>query len=334
MIEDTALESIRLLPKQIEQAWKETSTLKIGREYQNQPLIAVSGMGASIYSYYFLKNVFKSSLNKPLVKINNYGLPRALKNGALFIASSYSGTTEEVIFNLKQGIKLSLKCLVNSAGGSLVEIAKEHNLPFYQFSPQFNPSGQPRMGQGYMLFGTLGLLANLGYLDETVDLHFLKNLEEQSGTLQTQAKEIVSNCQKAELFYVAADHLIANAHILRNQTNETAKLFANYSAIPELNHHLMEGLKHPKNCNRIFIFLKSALYQKRNQQRLELTKEVIEKNGFRVIEYLVKGESILEQFVSTLIWGGYLTYELGLYYQENPNLIPWVDYFKNKLPKA
>ena len=31
------------------------------------------------------------------------------------------------------------------------------------------------------------------------------------------------------------------------------------------------------------------------------------------------------------MWGGYLTYYLAQEYQENPNTIPWVDYFKSKL---
>jgi len=330
---DTALESIKLLPQQIRQTWEDTEKLEFNQEYKNLEQIVISGMGGSIYNYYFLESVFKDELNKPLIKVNNYGLPTFVNEKTLFIASSYSGTTEEVIFNLKQALNKKAKCVVFSAGGGLLEIAKTEKIPYYHFEPKYNPSGQPRMGQGYMLFGALGILANLGYLKRSVDLTFLNEIRKITDKLHGYAKELANKLLNQELFFVAADHLSGNAHILRNQTNETAKLYANYNLVPELNHHLMEGLKHPDNRNRIFVFLNSQLYQKRNQQRLNLTKEVIKKNGYQVLEFAPFGNSKLAQFVEVLIWGGYLTYELGKSYQEDPNQIPWVDYFKNKLGK-
>lgn len=330
---DTALESIKLLPQQIRQTWEDTEKLEFNQEYKNLEQIVISGMGGSIYNYYFLESVFKDELNKPLIKVNNYGLPTFVNEKTLFIASSYSGTTEEVIFNLKQALNKKAKCVVFSAGGGLLEIAKTEKIPYYHFEPKYNPSGQPRMGQGYMLFGALGILANLGYLKKPIDLTFLNEIGKLTDKLHGYAKELANKLLNQELFFVAADHLAGNAHILRNQTNETAKLYANYNLVPELNHHLMEGLKHPDNRNRIFVFLNSQLYQKRNQQRLNLTKEVIKKNGYQVLEFAPFGNSKLAQFVEVLIWGGYLTYELGKSYQEDPNQIPWVDYFKNKLGK-
>lgn len=330
---DTALKSIELIPEQIKQTWDEVMALELPKELENQSVIAVSGMGGSIYNYYFLQSVFKDELTKPLIKINNYGLPAFVNEQTLFIASSYSGTTEEVIYNFKQALKRKAKCLAFSAGGPLLELAKTENIPHYYFEPKHNPSNQPRMGQGYMLFGALGLLAKLGYLNEPVDTSFLNDLKTRLKQLEQQALNLVNHLENSELFFVASDHLSANAHILRNQTNETAKLYANYNLVPELNHHLMEGLKHPNNRNRIFVFLSSALYQKRNQERLSLTNEVIAKNGYQTVEFVPKSSSKLAQFAETLIFGGYLSYHLGVFYKEDPNSIPWVNYFKNKLGK-
>lgn len=330
---DTALESIKLLPQQIEQTWQDTQALLLPDKLKNLDQIVISGMGGSIYNYYFLKSVFKDEFTRPIVRVNNYGLPGFVNDKTLFIASSYSGTTEEVIFNLKQALNKKAKCVVFSAGGGLLEIAKTEKIPYYHFEPKYNPSGQPRMGQGYMLFGALGILANLGYLKRPVDLTFFNEINKTTEKLHGDAKETAHKLLNQELFFVAADHLSGNAHILRNQTNETAKLYANYNLVPELNHHLMEGLKHPDNRDRVFVFLNSQLYQPRNQQRLNLTKEVIQKNGYQVLEFAPKSHSKLAQFVEVLIWGGYLTYELGKSYQEDPNQIPWVDYFKNKLGK-
>lgn len=330
---DTALESIKLLPQQISQAWQETRVLSLPKSLKNLDRVAISGMGGSIYNAYFLESVFKQELRQPVLRINNYGLPGFINNKTLFIASSYSGSTEEVIFNLKEAASKQVPSLVIANGGRLLELSKSLGISSYKFSAKYNPSDQPRMGQGYMLFAVLGVLVNLGYLNINISKAFLDGFEQKQKSLRNQAQELAEKLLRQELFFVAADHLSANAHILRNQTNETAKLYANYNLIPELNHHLMEGLKHPENRNRAFVFLDSKLYQKRNQERIQLTKTVIKKNGFPVFGFTPQSNSVLGQFIETLIWGGYLTYELGRKYQEEPNLIPWVDYFKNQLGK-
>ncbi len=330
---DTALESIKLIPRQIEQAWSETKQLIFSDNYQQANKVVLVGMGGSIYNYFVIKALFRNTLSLPFLKVNNYGVGAVVDRQTLLIACSYSGTTEEVVYNLKQGYEKRALCTAITSGGTLAEFCQKHKLPYYNFEAKYNPSNQPRMGQGYMIFGAIGILANLGLLPEVLDLSFISEIEKLSGNLEKEALQMAKKLIDKELIYVASDHLSGNAHIIRNQTNETAKLFSSYALVPELNHHLMEGLKNPKNKKMAFIFITSDLYFARNKKRMELTQEVVAKNNVEVYTYQAKAKTTIAQFIEVLIWGGYLTYYLGKAYQEDPNEIPWVDYFKQKLGK-
>lgn len=332
-MEDTALESIKLIPKQILQTFEETQKLSFPDEYKSADGIMLAGMGASMFCYHVISSLFKEELTAPLLGINTYRVPRFDAKKMLLIASSYSGSTEEVVYNLKDGHNAGYMCTSVSAGGELAKVALAFGAPHYNFDPKFNPSKQPRMGQGYMIFGSAGILNVLGYFRTQLTDSFLPEIELQMDNLNAEAQQKTSSLKNQELVFVSADHLSGNAHILRNQTNETGKLFASYALVPELNHHLMEGLKHPIDKRITFVFLESDMYFERNNKRIELTKEVVKKNNCNVLEFKAKTSTKLSQFVETLIFGGFLTYYLGKLYNENPNLIPWVDFFKEKLGK-
>jgi len=120
---------------------------------------------------------------------------------------------------------------------------------------------------------------------------------------------------------------------MRNQFNETAKTFSAFEDIPELNHHLMEGLKYPENNKLAVLFLKSNLYENIYQKRIALTDDVIKKNNIKSLYFEPSGTTELSQVLTTLVFGGYVTLYLAFLYNLDPSLIPWVDYFKDQLKK-
>lgn len=333
MTTDTALKSIKLISAQIKQAWQDTSAISFPDTYKNAQEIVIAGMGGSVYSFYVIESLLKNRLTVPLLKLNTYELPVFVNEKTLFIGSSYSGTTEEANYNFKKAYEKGALVMGLSAGGPMYEFASSKKIPYYRFDPKHNPSNQPRMGQGYMLFGVISILNHLGYVRPTVDISFLSEVEQSIGDIEANARQMAGELLNKELVFVGADHLSGNAHIMRNQANETAKLFASYALVPELNHHLMEGLKHPSSKHLAFIFINSNLYLERNRRRMELTKEVVAKNDCEVFEYNARSSTLLGQMVEVLIWGGYMTYYLAQMYKEDPNVIPWVDFFKGKLGK-
>jgi len=61
---------------------------------------------------------------------------------------------------------------------------------------------------------------------------------------------------------------------------------ADYFILPELNHHLMEGLAYPEDNkkNLIFLLINSKFYSPKISGRYELTKEIILRNKIDVKE--------------------------------------------------
>ncbi len=81
------------------------------------------------------------------------------------------------------------------------------------------------------------------------------------------------------------------------------------------------------------MFLDSSLYDARHKKRIVLTKDVASKNSIESENFVPLGTTMLSQSLSVLSFGGYVTFYLGILYNEDPSLIPWVDYFKEQLAK-
>ncbi|MBI4130674.1 hypothetical protein HY468_05125 [Candidatus Roizmanbacteria bacterium] len=328
---DTALLSLQQLPDQARQAWEETDQLDALKNYHHIENIVIAGMGGSAYSYYVVKSLFEHELKVPLYLSNDYRLPGFVGKKTFVVGSSYSGTTEETIACTKEAIKKGTLVTAVTAGGELSKILTEHKLPHYKFDPKHNPAGQPRMGQGYMIIGLLGILIKIGLIRRPDLNASLNTLSQHIPAIQQEAERLATKLRDRNVVFVAAEHLAGNAHVVRNQTNETAKQFADYHIVPEMNHHLLEGLKNPKDANLSFVFFNSTLYAPKNQKRMLLTEEVVSKNEREVSRYETKTGDKLAEVFELLLLGGYLTYHLAAFYGEDPNKIPWVDYFKSKL---
>ncbi len=331
--ENVAFESMRLMPKQILHALEDVSKIEFDGNLSHAENIVIGGMGGSIYSYHIISSLYPDKLTVPIVALNDYRTPLFVNKKTLFIASSYSGTTEEAIQTAEDAKKRETLMTGITVGDSLGDLLTSYDVPFYKIIPTYNPSGQPRMGIGYMIFGTIALLQKLGYLTLSNEeiISAVERLEEENAKLEAQARTISEKVDNSLLIYVAAEHLNGAAHVIRNQTNETAKAFAEYNLVPELNHHFMEGLTYPKDKNLTFIFYNSVLYSPRVQKRMALTAEVIEKQGAKIIEIDINAASQIEQLIKCLQFGSYLTYFLAKKNNVDPTKIPWVDYFKKQL---
>lgn len=336
------LGSIELLPKQCEQAWNEVNELEIPQEYQKINKIVFSAMGGSALGAYIIKDLFFDKLKYPFEIINDYSLPNFVDKSTLVVLASYSGTTEETINCAYQSIKNGYKSFILSTGGELTKLAKQHKIPSYIFKPTFNPSNQPRLGTGYSVFGQIALLNKLSVLNlcqdevsETINILEKNNKLYGLGVAVSKnpAKKLALNLINKIPIIVMAEHLIGVGRVVRNQLHESAKNFADYYPIPELNHHLMEALRFPKSNqkNLVFLFLISNLYRNKILKRFDITVEVVKKNGLKVYNFRPYSKNKLTQVFETVHFGAYMNYYLGMLNGVDPSKIPWVDYFKKRL---
>ncbi len=302
--------------------------------YKDVQNIVICGMGGSAYGGHVLLSLFQDSIKVPTVVNSDYKLPGFADKNSLVMPISYSGSTEEVLSCAQEAKEKGAKIAGFSSGGKLGDMLKE-NYPGFTFNPKNNPSGQPRLGTGYIVLGTLILLEKLGTISFTKEelMLAIDELEEDQNNIKSHAQEIAKTLYEFIPLIFTAQHLVGNAHIIRNQLNETSKSISVFEELPELNHHLMEGFKNPQDKKLKVLFLDSDLFSPIHSKRISLTKEVVSKNGVDHITYNALGSSKLSQVLNVLSFGGYLSLYLGFLYGQDPSVIPWVDYFKENLNK-
>lgn len=338
------LGSLQLLYKQVEQIYDESIDFKIPNNCQDFKNIVVFGMGGSALGAQVIKNLFANELKIPLEIVNDYHVPKFVNNKTLAICSSYSGTTEEVLHVFDELKKRKAKILTISAGGELADRAKKAKIPALVFKTENNPCASPRMGLGYSIFGQIILLNKLGILkiSKTQIKEIVKTLayyDSSFGVLTPEkeniAKQIAKKMISSSVFYVASEHLLANAHIASNQINENAKRFASYFVLPELNHHLLEGMMYPASnkINLFFVLINSNNYFKRTQKRYDITAKVLTKNKIKSFVYNPKEKDKILEMCEVLVLGSYVSYYLAILKNIDPTAIPYVDYFKKEMGK-
>jgi len=336
--------SIEQLGDQIQHVWEIAQQVKFDQSYQKINLVVVAGMGGSALGTHVIQSIYKNELKVPVIICNDYKLPNYVNEKTLVIASSYSGNTEETLSALADGIKKGAKITGITSGGQLAIILKEKKYPHLIFEAKYNPSNSPRMALGYSIFGQMSLFSQLELLNIT---H--KNYEQVLETiakLQTElSRHVKTDNNPAKLLafsfvdrlpiITVAQHLEGAAHVFANQINENSKQYSEFRVIPEINHHLMEGLKFPQNNEHRLIYatFSSNLYLKSNQQRMILTQQVIEKNNLSYLDHQLTSPSKLTQAFELILLGSYTNYYLAMLNGQDPTPIPWVDWFKKQLKK-
>lgn len=329
-------QSIELLPEQCLEAWNGAKSVNFPDDYQKIQNVVVAGMGGSGLPTHFITSVCATRV--PVQLVNGYNLPYWAREGTLVFLASYSGNTEETLSCAEQAQRHHCFITGISSGGKLGRWLEENRYPAYIFKPVNNPSGKPRLGIGYMIFGELALLnilkliVNIGPSIEEDVVKSIAYAKQGSNLITRTSEKTASNLRNKLTFIFAADHLVGNAHILANQLNETSKSLALWYVLPEANHHLMEGLKHP-DFPKTGIFLESNMYLERVKKRFKLTRELFEKGGNTTAKYQPQGETVLTEALGTLLFSSWLSYYLSKIYKENPLLIPMVDWFKEQLEK-
>lgn len=330
---EKVLQSIKALPSQCLQAWEESARIIFPENYSGIENLVVCGMGASGLPGHIVTSVFQTKI--PVALVNDYRLPVWAGPKTLVFLSSYSGNTEEIISCFKEA--QDRRCLITGAttGGELGEFLTTEDAPFYKYEPKHNPSGQPRMGLGYGIFGQISILYKLGILDDTEGLEHdvvgsVEALKSSQSALDEASQNLAKQLRSSVVLVLAAEHLIGNAHTFANQLNETSKNLAAWFSLPEANHHLLEGLKNPK-VPVLAVFFDSSAYSAPIKKRLEITQDVVEKNGHKTYVYKPGATSKFGEVLEILYLSGYSTVLLAELSGENPLEIPWVDYFKKKL---
>jgi len=325
--------SILEFPNQCKQVIHDLATTNVPSQCSLAQNIVVSGMGGSALGGRIVAALERQSLKIPVIVSTEYHLPAFAAAKTLVVICSYSGNTEESLSALAEARARGCQIFVIASGGKLAQAAKDFDLPAYIFSPDHNPSNQPRMGLGYNLLSVVALLARCQLIHPPAKLGELPKFLSARQSQLAQFDEFAKLLTHRIPILIASEHLKGAAHAVQNMFHENAKTFCTLFDLPEADHHLMEGLSQPNGLphSLALIFIQSTKYHPETIKRYPLTAEIVEKHHIPTLFWQPAGDTQLFEAMDVIQTGAYLSYRLAQNAGIDPGPIPWVDWLKEKL---
>jgi len=320
--------------KQIEFAWNNNISIQ-GINSSNILNIVISGLGGSAISADLIKNYLGNEIAIPIIVNRNYNLPMFASKNTLFIASSYSGNTEETISALKQAINNGCKIVCITTGGEVEAIAKSNNLAIVKVQPGF----QPRYSLGLSFFTLLKVFQELEFISDQArivenvfDLWKQKGIEysKDGNFAYTFAESLVGFIP---VIYSVADFTNAVGYRIKCQFNENSKLHAFHNEIPEMNHNEIIGWEsyQEKVFHSKIINIIDDSYYPQIQKRFAILKDIFSKNGVETIS-LKSSEKLFRVRLLDLIYlGDWISYYVGVLRGYDPSEIDNIYTLKDRL---
>jgi glucose/mannose-6-phosphate isomerase len=297
--------------------------------------VVVAGMGGSALAASIVPSW--PGVKVPFQVVREYNIPAYVDGKTLFIASSYSGNTEETVAVLAQAESKGAQIVVISAGGKLADIALSKNYPYYQLPGNF----QPRMAVFYNLAALIQLLETAGLVQEAVaELHTAAAwLQDQIPAwlptvpaAQNPAKQLAQELMGRSPVIYGGPKIFPAAYKWKINFNENSKNVAWCNQLPEFNHNEFLGwTSHPVDKPYAVIDLRSSLEHERVQKRFEITDQLL--SGKRPAAHVVQaqGDTILQHVLWTVVFGDFVSLYLALLNGLNPTPVDLIEKLKESL---
>lgn len=332
--ERDAQDALGIAEKQWQQLEHVFELPDLQEDYDN---IVFAGMGGSALAA--LMSQTWPAYSVPFEVCRDYTIPAYVGPRTLFIASSYSGNTEETLSALAQAEEKSARIVVIASGGQLETIAREKSYPFAHL-PQ---SAQPRFGALYSLKALVTILEKAGLVAEESAERSLHEASEYLKaavqawlptvpTKDNAAKQLALELVGKSVVVYAGPELFPAAYKWKISFNENAKNIAWCNQLPEFSHNEMLGwTSHPVDKPYAVVDLRSNLGHERVQKRFEVTERLL--SGQRPAPEVVnaEGDTLLEQLLWTVALGDFVSLYMALLNGLNPSPVDLIEKFKAAL---
>ncbi|PIR42646.1 hypothetical protein CO058_03095 [candidate division WWE3 bacterium CG_4_9_14_0_2_um_filter_35_11] len=332
------LKSIGYYHSQFKESWNGSNRIKMPKNFQGVSEVIIAGMGGSSFGVRVVTSAFSDELVLPIHLVEGYDLPEYADETTLVLVTSYSGNTEETVSILEQARVKGCKIFAITSGGKLKNAVDSGNIPGYIFDTNYNPSGSPRTGIGYIVGSTLGVLTSLKFLEFSQQkamrtASFIKHFTELLSRSSDMIFKISSKIDGYSPIFIASEHLVSASYVIRNFMNETSKNIGFTYDIPSMNHHFLDGLDFPNDINKkyIFVYLISSLYNERNKKRFEIMRGITKEKGINDIAITLGAKDKLDEIWEAIIIGSLVSYNLAVAHKVDPRTNEMVDLLKREL---
>lgn len=337
------IQKILEFPAQLLRGWKMAENVSEFQKFTEFKHIVLSGMGGSAIGGDIVRSLSGDDFNIPFVVNRSYRIPAFCGSQTLFIASSYSGNTEETLSALEEAQKKGCSIICMTSGGYLQKVAEQDKHPLILLPQGYPPRAALGYGIGILLhvFKKIGIGQMDGQkLNDTVA--FLeKNTEEWKEIVSSNNRPLVFARKlqnKIPLIYSSVDGLEAVGFRWKTQLNENSKIHAFYQPIPEMNHNEIVPWDSLPGTQRYFpdlvmVLLRLPLDHPRLALRMDIMKDLVRQNGGQILEVVAEGEDRLSQLLYLVSFGDWVSYYLAILYGVDPTIIQNIDILKEQLSK-
>lgn len=309
--------------------------VSVARPIEN---IVIAGMGGSALAAVLLKTWLKSDLKVPMEVIKNYDLPAYVDQSTFFIASSYSGNTEETVSCLEQAAAMGAQVVIITSGGKLLDYAKTNNIMHIQLPSNF----QPRMAVIYNLCALVSLFVNFEIV--AVDkfnairssAEWLK-IESSSWnsdvlTENNYAKQLALRAVGKTAIFYGGSLTAPVAYKWKISFNENAKNMAFCNELPEYNHNELLGwTSHPIEKPFVVFDIISKLEHPRILKRFEVTDRILSGMRPKAIAINLVGDTDIQQLLWGIILADFVSIYVAILNSVDPTPVPIIEKLKVEL---
>ena len=324
---------IAQFPAQLSEALRIAEATKIGDHALAINKVYVAGMGGSGIGANFVASFVAEECKLPFLIGKSYSIPAYIDEHTLFIASSYSGNTEETIDAVRNASSTGAKIVVLTSGGALLEFAQAHNYDTFKI-PENCPA--PRAFIGYTIVGLLSIMhkldiigpKTLGQIKSSIDL-----IKYDMDEIKNKAEKIAQIIGGKMPGIYVEDRMEAVALRFRQQLNENSKCLSWHQTIPEMTHNELVAWSEKSNKLAV-IFFRNKDDFKRNAIRMDYVKEIVTNYSNTVIEIFSKGKSLVEKSLYFLHLADWISWYLATSKNLDALNIEVIDRLKSELAKV
>lgn len=329
-------DALGVAERQWQQLEYEFSTDFSGASNRQLENVVLGGMGGSALAA--LIGTTWPGLAVPFQIVRDYDIPEYVSEKTLFIASSYSGNTEETLSALEQAEAKNAVIVVVAQGGKLEEIASQKGYPFLKLPD----TGQPRYATLVGLKAFVSVLVGVGLADKALLTELAGNTEYIKNhvaswvatvpTANNPAKQLALELIGKSIVVYAGAKFYPTAYKWKISFNENAKHVAWVNQYPEFNHNEFIGwTKQPTDKPYAIIDIRSSLEHPRTLRRFEVSERLL--SGQRPAPHVIlpEGETLLQQLLWTTAMGDFVSLYVALLNGLNPTPVDLIEKFKKSL---
>lgn len=312
------LSRIDSLPEQLQQAWDAARSLPLAGTFSVQNFVITASGDFAVAAELAAASV-SSEIRLPVSVHRGFGLPAFASDQTLVLCL---GEAEETQDAFRSALANGCRLFVIAPGSVMQSLADENQVPVWS-------SGGADFVHAFALL--LAFLSRAGLVTDPSP-----QLQEAVQSMQASRAHLRAEVQAANnaakryagqlvgrwVSFVGAGRLSPIALRWKMRVNQMAKAAANAEAVPDAGYHAAYAVMNPApllNSSTMTLFLRAPADDPRDRMRSDMMRQHYLLEGMNTDFVDARGESVLANIWTLILFGEYMAYYLAMAYGVDPS---------------